>query len=63
MFCSQLLQIGVLLWLLSPTTRGASLLYRSLVHPTLSAREQEIDQLLADMAEQSYTLGIRYTSS
>jgi receptor expression-enhancing protein 1/2/3/4 len=49
----------VLLWLLSPTTRGASLLYRSLVHPTLTAREQEIDQLLAHLAEQSYTLGIR----
>lgn len=55
-----ILKTGVLLWLLSPTTRGASLLYRSLVHPTLTAREQEIDQLLANLAEQSYTLGIRY---
>ena len=36
----------MLLWLLLPSTRGSTLLYRRLVHPTLVAREKEIDAAL-----------------
>lgn len=32
--------MGFVLWLLSPYTRGASLLYRKFVHPTLSRKEK-----------------------
>ena len=36
----------MLLWLLLPTTRGSTLLYRRLVHPLLVSREKEIDAAL-----------------
>ena len=39
-------QAGMLLWLLLPSTRGSTLLYRRLVHPTLVAKEKEIDAAL-----------------
>lgn len=41
-----LYQAGMLLWLLLPSTRGSTLLYRRLVHPTLVAKEKEIDAAL-----------------
>lgn len=34
------LKMAFVLWLLSPYTRGASLLYRKFVHPTLSSKEK-----------------------
>ena len=43
---TMLLQAGMLLWLLLPSTRGSTLLYRRLVHPTLVAKEKEIDAAL-----------------
>jgi len=54
------LKICLLLWLISPTTRGASVLYRGLVHPTLVSKEDEIDEFLESLLQQSYTLGLRY---
>lgn len=32
--------MAFVVWLLSPYTKGASLLYRKLVHPTLSSKEK-----------------------
>lgn len=34
------IKIIVVLWLLSPATRGSSILYRKFVHPTLTKREK-----------------------
>ncbi|NWV72467.1 REEP4 protein, partial [Malurus elegans] len=33
-------KMAFVIWLLSPYTRGASLLYRRFVHPTLSRKEK-----------------------
>ena len=43
---TMLRQAGMLLWLLLPSTRGSTLLYRRLVHPTLVSKEKEIDAAL-----------------
>jgi receptor expression-enhancing protein 1/2/3/4 len=51
----------MLLWLLLPSTRGSTLLYRRLVHPTLVAKEKEIDAALDRWRQEGYTLGVRYT--
>jgi TB2/DP1, HVA22 family len=34
------LKVVLVLWLLSPATKGSSFLYRKFVHPTLSEREK-----------------------
>lgn len=34
------LKIAFVIWLLSPYTRGASLIYRKCLHPLLSSRER-----------------------
>lgn len=53
-------KIVAILWLLSPATRGSSLLYRKVVHPSLVSREEEIDLLLQNLKEQSVQMGIKY---
>ncbi|CAK9823357.1 Receptor expression-enhancing protein 1 [Anthophora retusa] len=45
----------LVIWLLSPATKGSSILYRRFVHPTLIRREAEIDEALARATEQGYT--------
>ena len=35
------IKMAFVLWLLSPYTKGASLLYRKFVHPSLSRHEKE----------------------
>ena len=37
------LKIAFVAWLLSPYTKGSSLLYRKFVHPTLSSKEKVTD--------------------
>lgn len=49
------LKILFVLWLLSPATKGSSLLYRRFVHPQLVQREQEIDELIEKAKEQGYS--------
>lgn len=49
------IKIVLVLWLLSPATKGSSILYRRFVHPALSRREAEIDEALARATEQGYT--------
>jgi len=54
------IKILILFWLVSPTTRGSSVLYRGLIHPVLLNHEEEIDQYLTDMIDKTYTLSVRY---
>ncbi|XP_048454185.1 receptor expression-enhancing protein 1 [Rhincodon typus] len=48
------LKIAFVIWLLSPYTKGSSVLYRKFVHPTLSSKEQEIDDYLSQAKDRSY---------
>ncbi|NXT83425.1 REEP4 protein, partial [Zapornia atra] len=48
------------LWLLSPYTRGSSLLYRKFVHPTLSKKEKDIDTYVLQARERGYEMMVRY---
>ncbi|XP_026573132.1 receptor expression-enhancing protein 1 isoform X3 [Pseudonaja textilis] len=48
------LKIAFVAWLLSPYTKGSSLLYRKFVHPTLSSKEKEIDDCLVQAKGRSY---------
>uniref|UniRef100_A0A671EWD3 Receptor expression-enhancing protein n=1 Tax=Rhinolophus ferrumequinum TaxID=59479 RepID=A0A671EWD3_RHIFE len=48
------LKMAFVLWLLSPYTKGASLLYRKFVHPSLSRHEKEIDTYIVQAKERSY---------
>ncbi|KAF5299471.1 hypothetical protein FQR65_LT01051 [Abscondita terminalis] len=48
------IKIILVVWLLSPATKGSSILYRKFVHPMLSKRENEIDEYIAKAKEQSY---------
>ncbi|XP_068985051.1 receptor expression-enhancing protein 2-like isoform X1 [Bombus flavifrons] len=45
----------LVIWLLSPATKGSSILYRRFVHPALIRREAEIDDALARATEQGYS--------
>ncbi|XP_031834178.1 uncharacterized protein LOC116427684 [Nomia melanderi] len=45
----------LVIWLLSPATKGSSILYRRFVHPALIRREAEIDETLARVTEQGYS--------
>ncbi|XP_066146509.1 uncharacterized protein [Euwallacea fornicatus] len=48
------IKVILVIWLLSPATKGSSILYRKFVHPMLSSREQEIDEYISKAKEQSY---------
>jgi hypothetical protein len=50
-------KILLLIWLISPVSRGSlgsSILYRRFVHPSLIAREEEIDHMILRLQEQGY---------
>uniref|UniRef100_A0A8C5MZ25 Receptor expression-enhancing protein n=1 Tax=Leptobrachium leishanense TaxID=445787 RepID=A0A8C5MZ25_9ANUR len=53
------LKIAFVIWLLSPYTKGSSVLYRKFVHPTLSSKEKEIDEYIAQAREKSYETMMR----
>jgi len=64
------IKIILLIYLLSPATKGSSLLYRKFVHPALLRREQRIDELIHQAQEQGYRAvidlgqkGVRYAST
>lgn len=44
----------VVFWLLSPMTKGSSILYKKFVHPKLSRHEQEIDEYISQAKERGY---------
>ncbi|XP_017839045.1 uncharacterized protein LOC108597154 isoform X2 [Drosophila busckii] len=49
------IKVVIVLWLLSPATKGSSTLYRKFVHPMLTRREQEIDEYLNQARERGYS--------
>ncbi|RMB90941.1 hypothetical protein DUI87_32539 [Hirundo rustica rustica] len=53
-------KMAFVIWLLSPYTRGASLLYRRFVHPTLARKEKDIDAFLAQARERGYQTLLRF---
>ncbi|XP_041124714.1 receptor expression-enhancing protein 3-like isoform X2 [Polyodon spathula] len=54
------LKIAFVIWLLSPYTRGASLLYRKFLHPLLSSKEREIDDYIVQARERSYETMVKF---
>ncbi|NXW59978.1 REEP4 protein, partial [Eurystomus gularis] len=54
------IKMAFVIWLLSPYTRGASLLYSKFVHPTLSRKEKDIDACLVQARERSYKMMVRF---
>lgn len=48
-------KVILVIWLLSPATKGSSMLYRKFVHPMLMRREEEIDEYLAQAKEKGYS--------
>ncbi|NXQ87188.1 REEP4 protein, partial [Nyctibius grandis] len=53
-------KMAFVIWLLSPYTRGASLLYRKFVHPMLSRKEKEIDTYVIRARERSYEAVVHF---
>lgn len=57
------IKILTILWLVSSWTKGATILYRKWIHPTLMKHEEDIDRLLhkvkADVYAQAGTVGRR----
>ncbi|NWI20885.1 REEP3 protein, partial [Crypturellus soui] len=54
------LKIAFVVWLLSPYTRGASLIYRKLLHPLLSSKEREIDEYIVQAKEKGYETMVNF---
>ncbi|CAL8263860.1 unnamed protein product [Lota lota] len=54
------LKIAFVIWLLSPYTKGSSVLYRKFVHPTLSNKEKEIDEYITQAKDKSYETMMRF---
>ncbi|XP_034286580.1 receptor expression-enhancing protein 4 isoform X2 [Pantherophis guttatus] len=48
------IKMAFVIWLLSPYTKGASVLYRKFVHPILSSKEKEIDHFICQAKERGY---------
>lgn len=48
------IKIVFIIWLLSPATKGSSILYRKFVHPRLVKHEKTIDQYIAKAQNRSY---------
>jgi len=47
-------KVCIVFWLLSPMTKGSSILYKKFIHPKLSRHEQEIDDYIAQAKEKGY---------
>ncbi|KAL4640119.1 receptor expression-enhancing protein 3 [Arapaima gigas] len=54
------IKIAFVIWLLSPYTRGASLIYRKCLHPLLSSKEREIDDYIVQAKERSYETMLKF---
>ncbi|XP_077587694.1 receptor expression-enhancing protein 1 [Stigmatopora nigra] len=54
------LKIAFVVWLLSPYTKGSSVLYRKFVHPTLSSKEKDIDDYIHQAKDKSYDTLVHY---
>ncbi|KPP76820.1 receptor expression-enhancing protein 3-like [Scleropages formosus] len=54
------IKIAFVIWLLSPYTRGASLIYRKCLHPLLSSKEREIDDYIVQAKDRSYQTMVNF---
>ncbi|KAK3562685.1 hypothetical protein QTP86_005307 [Hemibagrus guttatus] len=54
------LKMFVVMWLVSPYTRGAGLIFRKFLHPLLSSREREIDDYIVQAKEKSYETMVHF---
>lgn len=54
------LKVAFVIWLLSPYTRGAGVLYRKFLHPLLSSREREIDEYISQAKDRSYDTMVKF---
>lgn len=54
------IKVAFVIWLLSPYTRGASAIYRKLLHPLLSSKEREIDDYIVQAKERSYETMVNF---
>ncbi|XP_028315895.1 receptor expression-enhancing protein 2 [Gouania willdenowi] len=54
------LKIAFVIWLLSPYTKGSGVLYRKFIHPTLSTKEKEIDDYIAQAKDRSYETMMKF---
>ncbi|XP_031434628.1 receptor expression-enhancing protein 3a [Clupea harengus] len=54
------LKVAFVIWLLSPYTRGASLIFRKFLHPLLASREREIDDYIVQAKERSYETMVNF---
>lgn len=57
------IKIIFILWVLSPATRGSSILYKKVVHPMLISREKEIDELIEKTKVQGYSTFLQLFTS
>ncbi|XP_071491648.1 receptor expression-enhancing protein 2-like [Diadema antillarum] len=48
------IKILFIFWLISPWTKGSTYLYRKCIHPTLSKKEQEIDEYINQASTRGY---------
>lgn len=51
-------KVAIVLWLLSPMTKGSSILYKKFIHPKLSRHEQEIDEYINQAKTKGYKAAI-----
>ncbi|XP_037353229.1 receptor expression-enhancing protein 3 [Talpa occidentalis] len=54
------IKIAFVIWLLSPYTKGASLIYRKFLHPLLSSKEREIDDYIVQAKERGYETMVNF---
>uniref|UniRef100_UPI00398EBE0E receptor expression-enhancing protein 1-like isoform X2 n=1 Tax=Pristiophorus japonicus TaxID=55135 RepID=UPI00398EBE0E len=54
------IKVAFVIWLLSPYTKGASVIYRKFIHPTLSSKEKEIDCYIIQAKERSYETMVNF---
>ncbi|KAF7232445.1 hypothetical protein EG68_07881 [Paragonimus skrjabini miyazakii] len=54
------LKILFVIWLVAPTTAGYSLIYRRLIHPELSKRENDIDEAINKATEKGYNKVVEF---
>jgi len=47
-------KVCIVFWLLSPMTKGSSILYKKFIHPKLSRHEQDIDEYINQAKEKGY---------
>ncbi|XP_038641075.1 receptor expression-enhancing protein 1-like isoform X2 [Scyliorhinus canicula] len=54
------IKVAFVVWLLSPYTKGASMIYRKFIHPTLSSKEKEIDCYISQAKDRGYETMVNF---